>query len=184
MNLLSVFCRLAAPAFLALLCYTCATAPASRRHNSDPSLFILADARLNTSLQCTRNGNNWVVSGGAAEHYLALVADDFKQQRQGGIREVLVEFSPDYTKGTLTGIATDLHGARLPLGAVFAFKGRSGDTLTMAAPIRHRCVGVRCSCCVFVKDADGTIRGCRCDPADGCAAEGDTSRYCSHGISN
>lgn len=147
--------------------------------NSDPAMILLKDSRLSTTIQCTKNGNNWEISGGDAAGYLAFVANDLGKTDAGNFSGVTLAFAPDYTRGSLTGTASDRNGNRIPVGIAYALTSTAGDTITMFSGEEHTCTGTPCSCCDFVKK-DGSIIGCGCRGDDACHVE--SGSKCDHTV--
>lgn len=149
-----------------------------------PTLILLQDSDLSTTLQATPNGDGWEISGGNAGAYLSSVGNAvFGQATPGGFQDIKIEFNADFTKGTLTGIGTDQNGARVPIGVQYEVLSQSGATLTMGDTEKHSCAGVNCPCCSFLKREDGTIKGCKCETEDHDCRFPSGVGSCNHSVS-
>lgn len=164
----------------------CLTALKSPRRLFDPPLLvILQDTSRTTTLQYTRNGSTWTVTSGDPDAYLAALAGQiFGVVNVESFQNSIIEFDSTYSTATLSAIWSDTNGNSMPAGVEFAFVSQLSDaTFTYQYSEAHNCAGAPCSCCIFVKNEDGTIKGCKCDTVDhDCQIHPGPNR-CNHSVS-
>ncbi|MCB0535673.1 MAG: hypothetical protein H6574_01845 [Lewinellaceae bacterium] len=164
----------------------CLTSLNSSKHQFDPpSQVILQDTSRNTTLQFTKNGSTWAITSGDQDTYLAAIADQiFGVVNVGSFQNSTIEFDSSYTIAIISAVCSDTNGKSVPIGVEFAFISQSANTaFTYQFAEAHTCTGAPCSCCVFVKNEDGTIKGCKCDTVDhDCQLYSGPNR-CNHSVS-
>jgi hypothetical protein len=143
----------------------------------------LVDAKNAATIECTKNGDTWVITNPAqASAYLTRVAKNAFEYNLTDIHDVEVEFDSLYNIGALTGIGSK-NGSNVPIGVQFertANPHRSpAGLVTMGAAETHTCSGAPCECCRFQKEK-GKINGCFCYSGGRCiVGEGDR---CNHTV--
>lgn len=154
--------------------------PAVRSASSNPAIILLQDSRLPVTIQCTYDGSAWQAPAGAAGAYFSQILAGFGQMGIGNFQNIRVKFNDDFTAGSLQGSGTGPNGAKVPVGIEYAFQSREGDTILMLSTDKHSCEGNPCSCCEFVEDSGGKIKGCKCLGDNDCHLTGNDK--CDHRV--
>ena len=160
--------------------------PAPVRNTDNPTLMILVDAARSVTLQSTESGGVWVISSGNPGAYLATVAHRvFGRSNIGNFQDITIAFDSTFSKGTLTGTGFDADGNKVPVGVEYNLRSQSAGTNTYQSTTAHACTGAPCSCCDFIKNADGTIKGCKCTfDHDECQWHEGSKNVCNHSLSS
>lgn len=167
------------------ICCLAIMKPAAARNTDNPTLMILFDSARSVALQSTENGGVWVISGGNPGAYLATVAYRvFGRSDIGNYQDITIVFDSTFSKGTLTGTGFDANGNKVPVGVEYNLTSQSAGTNTYQYAVAHSCTGAPCSCCDFIKNADGTIKGCKCTfDSEECQWHEGSKHVCNHSLS-
>ena len=149
-------------ALAGLCCFSFFKPVAASDTRTEPTTIVLEDNELSINLTYTKSGGAWVVSQGSASGYLSQVANALDQDISTVFQDIRLVFAADYSKGSLSGYATNSAGNRVPVGVEYVRKAKNGDVVVFKDDKKHSCTGAPCSCCDFVKDNSGGIKGCKC----------------------
>ncbi|MCC6460729.1 MAG: hypothetical protein IT260_09695 [Saprospiraceae bacterium] len=146
--------------------------------DTEPTTIVLEDNELSISLSCTKSGGAWVVTQGSAAAYLSQVGSALNQGVSTSYQGIQLVFAADYSSGSLSGYATNPTGNRVPVGVEYVRNVQNGDVVVFKDDKKHTCTGAPCSCCDFVKDDSGGIKGCKCLGENDCHITADNQ--CNH----
>ncbi len=153
------------------------------RPASTPAIILLQDTDHSTTLQASRNGEGWEITGGDAGRYLSAIARSALDKPDlANFQEIKIVFDKQYTMGTLSGKGTDPKGMMVPVGVQYKKVTQSGEKMTMTDTYKHTCSAVGCACCDFIRREDGSILGCKCRNEADCPVSDKERAYCGHTI--